>query len=247
MNIYIVPDTQVRPDTCTDYLYSIADHIAELKPEYLVMMGDWHDMKSCSYFDKGKKSHEVFNFIEDIEAGNFATDLFFDRIEQGWKGFKKKCKKVKLKGNHEDRIVRAWEYGDSNLKEIIKRFPIDDSRWDKVVPFLEVYKIKNCFFSHFFPNDNSGRPLGTARMLLSKRSVTCIAGHQQGFDYHEQLTGKGTTIHGLIAGSCYTHDEGYKKGTNHHFRGTVLLKNVNNGMFDIDRYSLSSLTEKYKP
>lgn len=247
MDIYIIPDTQVRPDVDTSYLISIAKHIAQVKPDYVIQMGDWHDMPSCSYFDKGKKSHEVFNFIDDIEAGNDATNLFFDTLDSLWRGHKRKCKKIKLRGNHEDRIKKSYEYGDSTLREMIRRFKIDDSRWDRLLPFLKVIKVEGCYFSHFFPNDNTGKPIGTAKQLLQKRHSTCIAAHQQGFDYAEQLIFNNKTIHGIIAGSCYLHDEGYKGPNNHHFRGTLILRNVKDGMFDIERFSLSNLMEKYKP
>jgi len=245
MDIYIIPDTQVRPDVDTSYLKSIAAHIAEVKPQYIIMMGDWHDMKSLSYYDKGKKSHEVFNFIDDIEAGNDADKELFAWLKDYWPTYKKKTKRIKILGNHCDRIRKAFDFGDSNLRELIKRFKRDDSKWTKVVQFLKVVKIGGVNFSHYFPNDNSGKPIGTARQLLQKRHESCVAGHQQGFDYAEQLTFNGRVIQAIIAGSCYLHDEEYKGPNNHHFRGTIILKNVKNGMFDIERFSLANLMNKY--
>lgn len=246
MDVYVIPDTQVRPRSSYQFLKSIALHIAQVKPDYIVMLGDWHDMPSCSYYDKGKKSHEVYNFIDDIEIGNKATDLFFDTLDKAWPGNRKKCKRVKLLGNHEGRIDRAFDYGDSNLREIILRFPIDHSRWDKVVPFLKEFVLSECYFSHYFPNDNTGKPVTSARMLLHKKHRSCIAGHQQGFDYAEQLAGKKRTLHAVIAGSCYTHDEEYKGPNNHHFRGTLILRDLHKGMFDIERYSLKQLMKRFK-
>lgn len=246
MNIYVIPDTQVRPDVDVSYLKSVAQHIAEEKPDYIIQGGDWHDMKSLSYYDKGKKSHEVYNFIEDIESGNDADKMFFDYLKEYWPRYKSKSKRIKILGNHEDRIRKAFDYGDSNLRELIRRFKRDDSRWTRVVQFLKVFKLNGCHFSHYFPNDNSGKPISTARQLLLKRHQTCIAFHQQGFDYAEQLTFGKRVIHGIIAGSCYLHDEEYKGPNNHHFRGTLILRNVKNGMFDIERFSLDNLMTKYK-
>jgi len=209
-------------------------------------MGDFYDMKSLSYYDKGKKSHEVFNFIEDIEIGNQVDDEFFQWLKEFWPIYKSKTKRYRLAGNHEDRIRKAFDFGDSNLRELIRRFRPDHSRWNKVIPFLKVLKIGGVNFSHYFPNDNSGKPIGTAKQLLQKRHASCVAGHQQGFDYAEQLTFDNKTIHALIAGSCYLHDEEYKGPNNHHFRGTVILRNVKAGMFDIERHSLTHLMSKYK-
>lgn len=246
MDIYLIPDTQVRPRSNTDYLYSLAAHIAEVKPTYLIMLGDWYDMKSASYFDKGKKSHEIENFFEDIDSGNEAVTFFFDWLDKLWKGNRKKCKRIILRGNHEERIVKSFEFGDSDTREMIKRHPIDNSRWDKVVPFLKEHKIADCYFSHYFPNGGSGRPITTAKQLLTKKHKTCIAGHKQGFDYAEDLGPNERTIHGLIVGSCYTHDEGYIGPNNYHFRGSVVLRNVSKGTFDIERFSLKHLMQRFK-
>lgn len=245
MNVYIIPDTQIKPRKGFSFLKSIARHIADVRPDVIIMLGDWHDMPSCSYYDKGKKKHELENYIADIEAGNEAAKLFFSELDKEWRGNKNKCKRIKLKGNHEDRINRAYEYGDSNMRELIKRFPINDSYWHKTVPFLKEYLIGGCAFSHYFPNENSGKPITSARQLLLKKHVSCVAGHMQGFDYCEQLTGGGKTIHAVIAGSCYEHNEEYKGPNNHHFRGTVILKNLKKGMFDIERHGLEALKGKY--
>lgn len=247
MDIYVIPDTQVKPGVDTSYLYSIAAHIAIIKPTYIIMLGDWYDMHSLSYYDKGKKSHEVYNYIEDIEVGNEAVDYFFDMLDRLWKNNRKKCKRVILRGNHEDRIVKAFEFGDSNLREMIKRFPIDNSRWDKVVPFLKEYKVERCYFSHYFPKSGSGRPIPSAKNLVKENHKTCIAGHQQGFQYHEEVGEGGSMVHGIIAGSCYLHNEPYiSPNNNKHFRGTLILRNVKGSTFDLEKHSLKNLMEKYK-
>ena len=72
-----------------------------------------------------------------------------------------------------------------------------------------------------------------------------IAGHKQGVDYEEMPSGSDKMIQAMIVGSCYYHDEEYKAHTNNHFRGTVVLKNVREGMFDFSRYSLNALAERY--
>lgn len=246
MDIYVIPDRQVRPDVETYYNKSIAMHIAEVKPDIIIDLGDFYDMKSLSYYDKGKKSHEVFNFIDDIEAGDDCDKEFFAWLKQYWPRYKSKTKRYRLSGNHEDRIRKAFDFGDANLRELIRRFRPDHSRWTKIVPFLKVLKIAGVNFSHYFPNDNSGKPIGTAKQLLQKRHESCVAGHQQGFDYAEQLTFNGKVVQSIIAGSCYLHNEEYKGPNNHHFRGTLILRNVKNGMFDIERFSLSNLMAKYK-
>lgn len=246
MDIYIIPDTQVKPGVDITYLEAIAKHIAFEKPKTIIMMGDWFDMPSLSSYDKGKKSCENQHYLEDIQAGQDAMDYFFSEVKKHWKAYKKKAAWIMLKGNHEYRIKRAWEYGDANMRYLTTHFKPDYKEWSKVVPFMDIYKAAGVCFSHYFANDNNGRPVGSARLILNKKHRSCVAGHQQGFDYCEQLTADKKIIHGVIAGSCYLHDEEYKTPqANTHFRGTLILRNVRDGMFDINRYSLKPLMEKY--
>jgi hypothetical protein len=83
--------------------------------------------------------------------------------------------------------------------------------------------------------------------MLNKRHVSCIAGHKQGFEYEEQLSGEDKTIQAMIVGSTYYHDEEYKNQSNHHWRGTVLLYNLECSTgFDYARYSLETLDMLYE-
>lgn len=211
------------------------------------MLGDWWDMRSCSYYDKGKKSRDADNYIEDIESGNDAMQFFLKWLDKKWRGNRKKCKRILLKGNHENRTIRAGEYGDSNMRELIVRYPMDVSGWDKVIPFLKEYKIERCYFSHYFPNVGTGRPINTAKQLLTKKHKTCIAGHKQGFDCAEDIGEGDEIIHGIIAGSAYTHDEDYiSPSNNRHFRGTLVLRDLKGSTFDLHKHSTSNLMKRYK-
>ena len=164
---------------------------------------------------------------------------FWFIIKSRWPRFRSECEWHFLLGNHENRRLKAMDYGSNDLRDLMTEFPPEFGAW-KVHKFLKVLKIKGVNFSHFFPNLNSDKPITTARQLLLKKHTSCVAGHQQGFDYAEQLTDS-KIIQAIIAGSCYYHNETYKPQSNHHFRGTLLLKNVKNGMFDFSRYSLYEL------
>jgi len=52
--IYIIPDTQVKPDV-ENPLIAVAHHICDLKPHYVIHLGDHWDFPSLSKYDKGKK------------------------------------------------------------------------------------------------------------------------------------------------------------------------------------------------
>ena len=76
--------------------------------------------------------------------------------------------------------------------------------------------------------------------------LVTIAGHQQGRQVAYGKKADGTNITCIITGSCYEHQEGYLNvQTNNHWRGLIMLNEVNNGSFDEMFVSLRYLREKY--
>lgn len=242
MNIFYFSDPQVK-ENVPNPLIPIAFQIVTLKPDVVVCGGDHFDMPSLSYYDKGKKSHRPKTYLKDIRAGNHAMREFWEIIETFWQGYKASDWHF-LHGNHEFRRNRALEYADETTIELMEQFPFYLDGWEEH-KFLDILKIKGVNFSHYFQNNNSDRPIGTARQMLIKKHESCVAGHMQGFDYAEQITGH-RTIQAVIAGSCYMHDESYKAQSNHHWRGTMLMKDVNNGMFEFNRYNIYELDRQTK-
>jgi hypothetical protein len=243
---YIVPDLQIKTGV-RNPLIVLAHHINDLRPKHVICGGDLWDLPSLSLYDKGKKSHRAKSYLQDITAGNVALEEFWKIIKKKWPTFKDDCVWIILQGNHEFRRERALEHGPDELIELMKSVDFDYSNWSMVIPFLSVIKINGIEYSHYFQNEGSARPIGTARQLLMKRHTPCIAFHKQGFDYAEMLQGAEQTIQALIIGSCYYHDESYKNHTNCHWRGSVLIhfRNGLNG-FDFSRYSLASLDKIYE-
>lgn len=244
--IYLIGDTQLK-EGVKNPLKLIAKHICDIKPKQVVHLGDHWDLPSLSLYDKGKKSHRAKTYMKDVVAGNLAMEEFWQVIKKQWKNFDTECEWTILQGNHEDRRRRALEFGPDELVDLMEQLQFDYTHWTRVIPFLEVVTIRGIEFSHYFQNEGSARPIGTSRQLLTKRHVSSIAGHKQGFEYSEMLKGKDETIQAIIMGSSYYHDESYKTHTNHHWRGTVILYNIDskNG-FDYSRYSLEILESIYE-
>lgn len=242
--IYKIADTQLK-EGVRNPLIAVAYHICVVRPDIVVHIGDHFDYPSLSQYDKGKKSHRVKTYRKDTEAGNKAFAEFFEILDRMWPEHNNVCRKIFLEGNHEYRRTRAMEYGPDELIDLMELVKPDYSRWDEFYEFLKVVNIEGVNFCHYFQNDKSASPVGTAKQLLNKKHVSCAAGHSQGFDYAEALTGDGKIIQALINGACYYHDESYKTHTNHHFRGTVTMYNVSDGNYDFARHSLDSLTRIY--
>lgn len=252
MKIMVIPDTQVKPGVSTDYLEWIGKYATAKRPDVIVHLGDFADMESLSSYDVGKKSFEGRRYKKDLESARRGMERLLDPIER-YNFIQRKYKrpqysprKVLLLGNHEARIDRVVDE-DPRLEGTISSDDLGYKEYGwEVHPFLEQVVIGGIAFCHYFCSGIMGRPITTARSLLIKKHMSCIAGHQQGRDIAYAQRGDGKDMTALITGSCYLHKEPYlNPQTNNHWRGLYILHNVNDGSFDEMAVSLNYLKGKY--
>lgn len=253
MKILVLPDTQVKDGHDYSYLTQIGQYVTEKKPDIIVCLGDWADMPSLSSYDVGKKSFEGRRYKTDVVASRRAMDAFMAPLQaynaRAAKNHKERYnpRLVLTLGNHENRINRAIN-DDPKLDGTIS---VDDLGYQEygweVVPFLDVIVVSGIAFSHYFTTGLAGRPAATASAQLTKKHMSCIAGHQQGLQIATAHRADGIRLTSIIAGSCYTHDEDYMSSQgNQHFRGFLVLHDVTpEGQFDLMSVSLSYLDKKY--
>ena len=246
----VIPDCQVKDGDTFEYLTRIGHYMVEKKPDVVVHLGDFADMESLSSYDKGKKSFEGRRYIKDIKAATDAmtallTPLFeYNAKQKRNKGKLYNPRMVLTLGNHEHRIYRAVN-DDPKLEGLIKYADLPYGDWE-VYDFLQPVFIEGVAYCHYFPTGVLGRPTTSANQLVSKMHMSCIQGHQQGRQVAYGKRPDGSTITCIIAGSCYEHDEGYlDHQSNKHWRGVLMLHEVNNGSFDEMFVSLDYLKKKY--
>lgn len=254
----VIPDTQLKPGGDNRHIYWLSKYAYDLftkRPErcIVIMLGDWHDMKSLSSYDKpGSKNAEGQRIEADLQVGNDLIDLFSDeldkadkvRLSKGWK----KIERHFFEGNHEDRLYRL-------VREDVKFegvFGPHSFRWKKrgwkVHPFLEVEFIEGIAISHYFYNTMTGRPYGGNNIELLLKTIGCsfIQGHRQ-----MHLVGIRQTIagiqRGLISGKFYLDDEGYigPQG-NKEYAGLSVLNEMRDGNYDLMEVSMNYLCRKYE-
>lgn len=245
MKILVVPDLQVKPGISLAHLTHVSKYIRDKTPDVVVQIGDLWDMPSLSSYDKGKKSAEGRRVGADFTAGCSAVEHLMEHV-------KRKPRWVFTEGNHEERIKRAAE-----LSPELDILPdpcawMTEHGWE-AYPFLKVVRIGGVAFSHFFPKNSQGRvTAGSSRMgapsalaMVKANMESCVAGHRQGLDVAIYHAGR-STLRGVIAGSCYRHDEGYlgPQG-NSYWRGVLMLHEVRNGTFNLMEVSLDYLRDKY--
>ena len=239
--ILLIPDTQVKPNVPTDHLLAMGNYIVAKQPEIVVMIGDWWDMESLnSYEKKGSKFFEGKRVMEDISSGNDAMDLMMSPIKalnaNRTKNKKRhyKPRMVFCMGNHEYRINRAVA-ADPALEGLISPDMLNLKGWE-VHPFLDIVDIEGVWFSHYFVNTLSltkGVLSGTIDNKLQKIGNSFVMGHQQTLQFGTHYNNGGDGHIGLVAGAFYQHHEDYMgKQGNHHWRGAVMLNQVEDGKFD---------------
>lgn len=242
--IMVIPDGQVKPGVPIDHWTWVGKYAAAKRPDIIVNLGDMADMPSLSSYDKGKKSFEGRSYKKDIDAVKKAADLFMAPI-LSTRGYNPEI--LLTLGNHEERIVRAVD-NSRELEGLIsyEDLPYQEYGWN-VFPYLETVVRSGVAFSHYFQTGVSGRPITSARALLTKLHMSAVMGHVQARDIAYSKRADGSSITGIFAGVFYQHNEDYLRPQgNQVWRGIWMLHNVTNGAFDEMPVSLQYLKLKHK-
>ena len=244
--IFVIGDLQVKQGVSLDYIHHVGAYIAKKQPDIIVQIGDWFDNAALSSYDRGQLSAEGRRLAEDIEAGNEAIRII-DSYITSIAGYNPR--KVVTLGNHEDRIQRYVNENPALAGFLGNHlYHFEQYGWE-VYDFLTPCIIEDIAFVHYVVAVNTGKPLGNALAgRLEKVGTSFVMGHQQTFAYHErslQLTGAMQMA--LVVGACYDHDEPYKgvQG-NHHFRGCVMLYEVQDGYAMHKKITLRHMKDVYE-
>ena len=243
LKIAVITDVQAKPGVPLDHLAWCGKYLADKRPDVIICIGDFADMASLSSYDKGTGRAEGRRIKADFAAAAIAMNKLMEPLAKttGWRP-----RMVMTYGNHEHRITRAttddpmWE-GVLNLEDL----KYADYGWE-CIPFLKPIVIGGVSFCHYFPSGVMGRPITTARALLTKLHMSSFAGHQQGRDIAYARRSDGRDMTAIISGSFYQHDESYLNPfTNNHWRGFYMLHEVQDGSFDEMAISINFLKRRF--
>lgn len=250
---FIIADTQTRPGVPLDHMAWIGQAIVDYKPDSVIHLGDHWDMPSLSMHDQaGSAKMEGARYEDDVQVGvdAFKALAIPMELEQArLVGNKKKQwnpDKIFLFGNHENRINRAVN-NSPKWAGTVGEHHLKTRDWERHA-FLERVWLDGIIYSHFFQSSHSSHAIGgTIDNRLNKIGASFVQGHEQGFRYGTRIQASGATWHGLVAGSCYLHDEDYRgaQGQNH-WRGVVVLNEVANGDYCIMPLTLDYLCRRYE-
>lgn len=242
--IMVLGDSQVKAHVPLNFLSWVRRYALEHKNDIhsFVDIGDFCDVHSLSFWDRGKLSWQGRSIQEDIDCSLFALDLLFGKDGLGIEDT------IHLDGNHEARITTTVD----KVPELNGLISIDSLGYKKhfktCADFGEIVWREGVAFSHFFKARNTPRPVGgMMQNKLNKIGFSFIAGHEPGLQMHSESLSNGQTRAGVINGASYLHYEEYKgHQDNGHFRGIVMLNEVWNGSFQPQPISMAYLCYKYE-
>lgn len=249
----VVPDTQCRPGVPLDHMRWAGLYAAVKKPDKIIHIGDNWDMASLSSYDKGKRSFEGRRYDLDIKAGNLGIELFMEPIYDEMEACAKRGEVWDPElhfavGNHEERILRAIN-DQPELDGVIgyKDFNLTNHGW-VVHPYLEVFQVDGVNYAHFFTSGVMGRPVASARALLTKKHSTCVMGHVQKYEVAIDYDARGRRLTGLFAGCFYQHDEPYLGAQTNRdtWRGVHILYGCEGGEFTHNSVDLGYLKDRFE-
>jgi hypothetical protein len=253
MRILVIPDCQVKAGVPLEHLAWAGKAIVDYKPDVVMNMGDFADMPSLSTHDtKGSKYFEGLRYKTDVDVTRQAMDILLSPLREFQAKQKRNKEKqyrprmVMLLGNHENRINRAVN-NNPTLEGLISTKDLGyENDWE-VHDFLHPVFINGVGFNHYWPVGAMGRPASSPSAIISKLHMSCVAGHQQGKQVAYGKRADGQSICAIISGSYYLHDESYMDQlSNKHWRGLVVLNEVEDGHFDEMFLSIEYLRRKYE-
>jgi hypothetical protein len=252
MKILVIPDCQIKEGVAREHLKWAGEAICDYRPDVVVNLGDFADMPSLSTHDvKGSKYFEGLRYKKDVEVVKEAMQELLAPLRTLQKSQKEskhkvyKPRMVMLMGNHENRIDRAIN-NNPTLEGLVSTKDLNYEKDWEVHEFLHPVFINGVGFNHYWPVGAMGRPASTAAAIINKLHMSCVAGHQQGKQVAYGKRADGKSICAIIAGSYYLHDESYMDQlSNKHWRGLVMLNEVDNGHFDEMFLSIEYLGKRY--
>jgi hypothetical protein len=246
----VVPDQHAHFEHHNKRAEWLGSLILDIKPDVVIMMGDACDFPSLCSYDKGKKSFEGRTYKKDIEAHSDFQDRLWSTVRRGKK---KMPMRVSLIGNHEQRISRAIEV-QPELDGVISYDDLElDRYYDCVVPYTGStpgsINIDGITYAHYLVSGTSGRPISGehhAYSLLAKRFSSCTVAHSHTMDICVRTKADGKKIFGLVAGVYQDYDPPFAgDASSLWWRGVVLKRNVEEGVYDPQFISLDAIKKNY--
>lgn len=242
------------PSVPNDRYTWLGDFLYDLKPDYVVDLGDGADMRSLNTFDT--------RYPQAIVSQSYQADIehYNDAMERmRWKFRHHKRKRpayIGFEGNHENRITKAIAH-DPRLegsKYGISFGHLQTDHW-----FDEYHRYRNSapalvdydgiIYGHYVASGNYGTAMATKHhgySLVEKLARSATVGHTHKFNYYYKGDARPNPLHGLVVGCFKGAEEGWAGQANQEWRkGLVVKRELENGNYDLEWVSLERLKKEY--
>jgi len=246
--------SHAKPEVSNERFDWLAQLIYDIRPDYVVDLGDGADMCSLNSFDTRYPQAIVSQSYEaDIESYN-------DAQERLRKPFKKNKRKrphwIGFEGNHEHRIEKAVSY-DPRLKgekyglsfrhlQTNKWFD-EYHRYVNSAPALVDYD--GVLYGHFVSAYKPTVGIGgkhAAHSLVAHTKCSVTVGHSHKYSYHFDGAARPNPVIGHVVGCFKGKEEAWAGHVNQEWRtGVVIKRNIEDGVYDHEWVSIDRLREEY--
>lgn len=242
------------PDVDNKRFDYLGNFLYDLKPDVVVDLGDFDDLKSLNTYDTRYPQAIVSQSYEkDIEHGQEARDRLWHKFRHS----KKRMPfRVGFEGNHEHRIKKAIQHDPriEGQKYGVSFGHLQTDYWyDEYHEYANsapsIVSYDSVLYGHYVASGNYGTAMSGehhAHSLLKKLSHSCTVGHSHKFNYYYKGDAHPYPIHGLVAGCFKGAKEGWAGQANTEWRkGVAVKREVENGDYDLTWVSLQSLEREY--
>ena len=242
------------PSVSNERFNWLGEFLYDLKPDYVIDLGDGADMRSLNSFDDRNP--------EAICAQSYEKDIdhYLDAQERiRWKFRHHKRKRpayIGFEGNHENRIKKALKHNPrlEGEKRGVSFRHLETDRWfdeyhsyENSAPSIADYD--GVSYAHFFSSGNLGSAMSGihhANGLLAHRyhSSTCGHSHKRDLKFKDSSHPRG--VIGLVAGCYKGAAESWAGQANKEWwSGIVVKREVEGGMYDPEFISTNRLKGMY--
>lgn len=256
--ILVIGDSHAKPEVDNERYDWLGRMIADIRPDEVIDIGDFGDFAALCSYTMGSLDHYDRDFLKDMEHAHDARRRIMEpirKVQEQNRRNKEKVYKPKLihcVGNHSHPRLKKWINQNGFMKGFMERYADDLTgakkyKWD-ICPYGETYTTHGIQFSHNFTSGAMGKPIGgvnPAYAIAQKKKMSSVFGHDhRKSDYTELHKGRSIVCAGV--GCYFEHWEDYAGQSNHEWwRGIRVLKNVHEGYFDTNDFSMAEIKHNW--
>ena len=242
------------PKTKNERFTWLGNLIYDIRPDYVIDLGDFYDMRSLNSYDTSNPKGVVSqNYEKDIEQGLDAQE----RIRHLFvKNKKKRPTFYGFEGNHEYRIKKAIDrdprlqgskYGISFKHLETDRFYDEYTEYKHSAP--DIREIDGVLYAHYFSSGGYGRAISGvhhAYTLTQNLNHSATCGHSHKKDIYFKDGSYPIPIIGNVVGCFKGDDEPWAGQSNREWaKGVVIKRNIDQGNYDYQWVSMDSIKAEY--